>query len=227
MSIGNHDAMPEMFGKKLREFVENSPASVSKVTIEKGDNLYNYGNSDGNVYLLESGLMKTVIYAKDGKKCLLSICTPGDSLGELAMFLPCCTETASAMKRSVVWQIPVVRFLEALADDALVEGLMRHLAQRVAEQQQIIANLVMMDSERRLGATLLSLARKLGRVHGSHLLIDDRITQDDLSGMVGTTRSRVGFFLKRFRAAGLVDLSPQAFLAVHEPSMAAYVEAGV
>ncbi|MGC4806664.1 Crp/Fnr family transcriptional regulator [Micromonospora sp. DT233] len=217
--------MSELFGQKLLEFVERRPSNVSKVTVEKGDNLYNYGNRAGNIYLLESGLMKTVIYARDGKKCLLSIFTPGDSLGELSMFLPFCTETASAMKRSVVWQIPSCRFLDALADDTLVEGLIFHLARRVAEQQQIIANLVTMDSERRLGVILLNLARKLGRANGHKLLIDDRITQDDLSGMVGTTRSRVGFFLKRFRAAGLVECAPQAFLVVHEPSLAAFVEA--
>jgi CRP/FNR family transcriptional regulator, cyclic AMP receptor protein len=60
-------------------------------------------------------------------------------------------------------QIPSSQFLERLNRDSLVEGFVSYLAVRIADQQQVIANLVTVDSEQRLGNTLLQLARILGQ----------------------------------------------------------------
>jgi len=72
-------------------------------------------------------------------------------------------ETATAMEDSLLKEIPCGKFLERLAKDSLLEGFIKYLAVRVADQQQVIANLVTVDSEQRLGKTLLQIARKLVR----------------------------------------------------------------
>jgi hypothetical protein len=87
----------------------------------------------------------------------------------------------------------------------------------------MISDLVTAESEYRLAAVVLQLGRKLGTRHGELLLIGERITQEELAGMVGTTRSRIGFFLKRFRAAGLVRRPKHGFLIVHEGRLMDYL----
>ena len=72
-------------------------------------------------------------------------------------------ETATAMKATTVKQIPCSQFFARLSRDSLFEGFVRYLAVRIADQQQVIANLVTVDSEQRLGKTLLQLARTMGK----------------------------------------------------------------
>jgi len=72
-------------------------------------------------------------------------------------------ETATAMEETILKKIPCSQFLARLEHDSLLEGFVRYLAVRIADQQQVIANLVTVDSEQRLGKTLLQLARHTGQ----------------------------------------------------------------
>ena len=74
-----------------------------------------------------------------------------------------CLETATAMKQRILKQINCSQFLGRLSCASLFEGFVRYLAVRIADQQQVIANLVTVDSEQRLGKTLLQRARTLGQ----------------------------------------------------------------
>ena len=100
-------------------------------------------------------------------------------------------ETATAMKATTLKQIPCSQFFARLSRDSLFEGFVRYLAVRIADQQQVIANLVTVDSEQRLGKTLLQLARTMGPegpAQHSHQAED---SYEELSEMVGTTRPRI------------------------------------
>jgi CRP-like cAMP-binding protein len=77
------------------------------------------------------------------------------------------------MEDSFLKEIPCNKFLDRLAKDSLLEGFIKYLAVRVADQQQVIANLVTVDSEQRLGKTLLQIARKLGN-NGRHDAAEDK-----------------------------------------------------
>jgi CRP-like cAMP-binding protein len=72
-----------------------------------------------------------------------------------------------------------------LSRDSLLEGLVRYLAVRIADQQQVIANLVTVDSEQRLGKMLLQLARTLGKKYQQSTRIELKISHDELSEIVG------------------------------------------
>ena len=72
-------------------------------------------------------------------------------------------ETATAMEETILKLIPCSKFFLRLNSDSLLEGFVRYLAVRIADQQEAIANLVTVDSEQRLGKILLQLARKLGQ----------------------------------------------------------------
>jgi CRP-like cAMP-binding protein len=208
----------------IRTLLKRDFFAAAPVNVRKNAHIYNCGDHDQSIYVIESGLIKTVMYAKDGKSCLLSIYGAGDIFGELCLFSLERRETAITMSASLVRRIPLASFRATLANEDILEAFLKLLTLRLSEQQQIIANMVTMDSERRLAAALLTLAKKLGKQHDTGISIEEKITQEELSVMVGTTRSRVGYFLKRFRAAGLVQRTPDCYLLINEQHMSRYLD---
>lgn len=197
--------------------------SLPSTTIELGRNesVYSGSGEDRDMYLVEQGKVKTVVYNRSGKRAVLDICCAGDVFGESCLLGVGRLESTVAitMTEAVLRRIPGVGVEAALADGILRGKFLKYLAGQLLEQQQVIADLLTENSEARLAAILLRLGRKLG-VRKAHLLcIEDRITHEELSAMVGTTRSRVGFFLKGFHAAGLVSRQDTDFLAVDEARM--------
>ena len=126
--------------------------------------MYTAGDQSEVIYFIESGQIKLVIFSSEGKECLLSIHTGGDIFGELCLAgLGARVETATAMKPTTLKQMSCSQFLARLNRDSLIAGFVAYLALRVADQQQVIANLVTVDSEQRLGQTLLKLAYSMGK----------------------------------------------------------------
>jgi CRP/FNR family transcriptional regulator, cyclic AMP receptor protein len=193
-------------------------------TITKHANVYTCGDHDETVYFIESGQIKLLMHAPEGRECLLAIHTTGDIFGELCLAGQGeRQETATAMENTVVRVIPCDQFFLRLSRDALLAGFVQYLAVRIADQQAIIANLVTVDSEQRLGKTLLHLARKLGQQDPRSIRIEQRITHEELSAMVGTTRPRISAFMHHFRALGLIELSAEHFLIVKEQKLTDYL----
>jgi CRP-like cAMP-binding protein len=212
------------FKQQLRDALQQEAAQCRAATIVKHANVYTCGDQDGMVYFIESGQIKLLMHAPEGRECLLAIHTVGDIFGELCLAgLGERQETATAMQTTVVRLIPCAQFFLRLSHDALLAGFVQYLAVRIADQQAIIANLVTVDSEQRLGQTLLHLARKLGQQDPRSIRIEQRITHEELSAMVGTTRPRISAFMHRFRTLGLIELSAQHFLIVKEQKLTDYL----
>jgi CRP-like cAMP-binding protein len=212
------------FGERLRASIRQRSPFVPTLNITKGKDIYICGDQDDSVYFIESGQIKTIALSPDAKLCLLAIYTDGDLFGELCLTGGRRAETATAMTDSVLKKINCDNFLRRLTEDALLENYIKYLVQRLAEQQDLISTLVTADSEHRLAATLLQLAKKLGKKAPGNLSIDKKISQQELSDMVGTTRSRIGHFLHKFRDLGLIVSAPKAFLIVNEANLTAYLE---
>jgi CRP/FNR family transcriptional regulator, cyclic AMP receptor protein len=128
------------------------------------------------------------------------------------------------MEETVIKQIDCSKFFARLGRDGLFEGFVQYLAVRIADQQQVIANLVTVDSEQRLGKTLLSLARTMGKKDPRSISIELKITHEELSGMVGTTRPRISIFMQRFRNLGLIETNADRFLIIKEKKLTDYLE---
>jgi CRP-like cAMP-binding protein len=150
--------------------------------------------------------VKLFMSSAAGKDCLIAIYAPGEIFGE-----SCFTgtmkrfESASAMRRTVVLRMTRREFTAEVGRASLTEALLQHLASRSAERQTAVFDLTTMDSERRLAKVLLQLGQKLGKAEGAHYLIEQRISQEELAQIVGTTRPRVTAFMQRFRALGIID----------------------
>jgi CRP/FNR family transcriptional regulator, cyclic AMP receptor protein len=203
------------FKEQLRESLQRETFNSRAVTIARHDNVYTCGDQDEMVYFIESGQIKLLMLSPEGKECLLAIHSARDIFGELCLSgLGARLETATAMEETVLKKIPSSQFLARLSRDWLLEGFVRYLALRIADQQQVIANLVTVDSEQRLGKTLLQLARTLGKKTQQSTRIEVKISHDELSEMVGTTRPRISMFMQRFRNLGLIETNLDRLLVI-------------
>jgi CRP/FNR family transcriptional regulator, cyclic AMP receptor protein len=214
----------ERFKQRLRDSLLNETLNSRALKIAKHDHVYTCGDGAEMVYFIESGQIKLLMLSPEGKECLLAIHGAGDIFGELCLSgSGSRLETATAMEETSLKQIPCSSFFERLRRDLLFEGFVQYLAVRIAEQQQVIANLVTVDSEQRLGKTLLQLARKLGKHDPRSIRIEHRISHEELSEMVGTTRPRISKFMQRFRNLGLIETSDERFLIIREKKLTAYL----
>ena len=212
------------FKLQLRDSLVRETMDTRAVKIARHSNVYTCGDQDEMVYFIESGQVKLLMLSSDGKECLLAIHSSGDVFGELCLSgLGTRLETATAMKQTMLKQIPCAQFLGRLSHDSLFEGFVRYLAVRIADQQQVIANLVTVDSEQRLGQTLLQLARTMGKKDPRSIRIELKISHEELSEMVGTTRPRISLFMQRFHNLGLIETNRDRFLVIKEKKLTDYL----
>jgi CRP/FNR family cyclic AMP-dependent transcriptional regulator len=214
----------ERFKQQMRDSLRRETQNSRAVTIPRHTNVYTCGDQDEMVYFIETGQIKLLLLSPEGKECLLAIHSSGDIFGELCLAgLGARRETAVAMKQTTLKQIPCPLFFARLSRDTLSEGFVRYLAVRIADQQQVIANLVTVDSEQRLGQTLLQLARTLGKKDPRSIRIELKISHEELSEMVGTTRPRISFFMQRFRNLGLIETNSDHFFIIKESKLTDYL----
>jgi CRP-like cAMP-binding protein len=214
----------EQFKQQLRESLLRETLNSRAIKVARHTNVYTCGDQDEMVYFIETGQIKLLMLSSDGKECLLAIHGGGDIFGELCLTgLGARLETATAMKATTLKQIPCGQFFARLSRDSLFEGFVRYLAVRIADQQQVIANLVTVDSEQRLGKTLLQLARTMGKKDPRSIRIELRITHEELSEMVGTTRPRISFFMQRFHNLDLIETNRDHFLVIKENKLTQYL----
>ena len=214
----------ERFKKQMRDSLQRETLNSRAVTIARHANVYTCGDQDEMVYFIETGQIKLLLLSPQGKECLLAIHSAGDIFGELSLAgLGARHETAVAMKETKVKQIPCAQFFARLSRDALSDGFVRYLAVRIADQQQVIANLVTVDSEQRLGQTLLQLARTMGKKDPRSIRIELKISHEELSEMVGTTRPRISMFMQRFLNLGLIERNVEHFLIIKEKHLTDYL----
>ena len=212
------------FKRQLRDSLQRETLNTRAIRLARHATIYNSGDQDEAVYFIESGQIKLVMVSSEAKECLLAIHGGGDIFGELCLSgLGVRQETATAMKASILKLIPCNRFFERLKKDLLYEGFVRYLAVRIADQQLVIANLVTVDSEQRLGQTLLQLARTMGKKDPRSIRIELRITHEELAAMIGTTRPRVSLFMQRFHNLGLIETNEDRFFVIKENKLTEYL----
>jgi CRP/FNR family transcriptional regulator, cyclic AMP receptor protein len=219
-----HTPDVDQFKQQLQASLRQAMQHCRVVTLAKHANIYTVGDQDAMVHFIEGGQVKLLMSTPDGHECLLAILAAGDIFGELCLSgLSERQETAITMTKTVLCLLPCAQFFALLSQDGLMKGFVQYLAVRIADQQAIIANLVTVDSEQRLGKTLLDLARKLGKQDPRSIRIEQRITHEELSAMVGTTRPRISEFMQRFREQGLIEFSAERFLIIKEHKLTDYL----
>jgi CRP/FNR family transcriptional regulator, cyclic AMP receptor protein len=206
----------------LREVFDRVSAADTRLRFDAHAAIYANGDEDEAMYLIDSGQVKLSMSSASGKDCLLAIYSNGDVFGESCFTSVKRFETATAMQTTVVRRLSKRDFLVAVERAKAFETLLAHLSRRIAERQMAVFDLVTMSSERRLAKVLLGVAEKLGVADGPYLKLDQKISHEELSQMVGTTRPRITAFIKGFRERGLVVTVGRA-MNVHREKVREFV----
>jgi CRP/FNR family transcriptional regulator, cyclic AMP receptor protein len=222
---------PVTFRERLRILMQQDARYSPLLNVASGKVIYTGDRLDDAIYLVDRGLVKVVSQVTEsGKSCLLGIYRAGDVFGETCIVgAGRAAETAIAIRAAALRKMSSARFRLQLRERGWFEDFARHLAMRVLEQQMIITEFATLSSEQRLATTLVRLScPSEDREHGPYnRQIKEQISCQQLAEMVGTTRSRIGYFLKKFREQGLIALASGCFLTINENAFVDYVRAAL
>jgi CRP/FNR family transcriptional regulator, cyclic AMP receptor protein len=167
--------------------------------------IYQQGDAADAVIYLQTGRVKLSVVSAAGKEAVVGVLGPGDFFGEGCLAGQSVRMgSATAMLPSTVLIVDKKRMARVLHDQhSLSEMFMKYLLGRNIRIEEDLVDQLFNSSEKRLARTLLLLARYGKEDKGDRVI--PRISQEVLAEMVGTTRSRVNFFMNKFRKLGFID----------------------
>ncbi len=188
-----------------RAFLESAGLGKRVVAYARKEIVFSQGDPCDSVMYLRSGTVQLSVLSHSGKEAVIGTLGPGDFLGEGALAgHPIRLETATAMAETTVLVVPKRQMIRLLhSQHAFSDRFIAHMLGRNARLEADLVDQLFNSSEKRLARTLLLLARygngdkPLGKV--------PKISQETLAEMVGTTRSRVNFFMNKFKKLGFVE----------------------
>jgi CRP-like cAMP-binding protein len=180
--------------------------------------IFTQGDPSDSVLYIQEGRVKLSVLSRGGKEAVTGVLAAGDFFGEGALAgQPVRLATATAMTASRIRVVPKAQMVRLLHQQhALSDRFIAHMLARNTRLEEDLVDQLFNASEKRLARTLLLLAR-YGKPDGPRRVLP-RISQETLAEMVGTTRSRVNFFMNKFRKLGFVDYN--GALKVHHSLLA-------
>ncbi|HEV8620259.1 MAG TPA: Crp/Fnr family transcriptional regulator [Nitrospiraceae bacterium] len=167
--------------------------------------IFSQGDAADAVFYIQEGKVKLTVVSPQGKEAVVAILEPGDFLGEPCLAgQPVRLATATTLEDSTLVRIDKTAMIRVLHDQpAFSELFMSHLLARNVRIQEDLVDQLFNSAEKRLARILLLLAH-FGK-EGKPEPVIAKVSQDMLAEMIGTTRSRVSFFMNKFRKLGFID----------------------
>jgi len=185
--------------------VDWTGTNLQHVQYERGDTIFAQGDVATSVMYVEEGTVRLSVLSRGGKEAIIAVLDRWHFFGEGCLAgQPLRMATAAAMSRCtiiVVEKDEMKRQLKALPEFA--EQFLIHMLTRNIRIEEDLIDQLFNSSEKRLARTLLLLAR-YGEPEATHRTIP-HVSQEALAEMVGTTRSRVNFFMNKFRKLGFIE----------------------
>ena len=185
-------------------FLDATGVSKTVVAYGKGKAIYSQGGTCGTVMYIRKGEVKLSVISKTGKEVIVAILGAGKFFGEGALAgQPLRIGNATAHEASIIVAIDKADLHRLLHEQhALSDGFIAHLLTRNIRIEEDLIDQLFDSVEKRLARALLLLAR-----YGEQdrpLRTIPKVSQETLAGIIGTTRSRVNLFMKKFRKLGFI-----------------------
>jgi CRP-like cAMP-binding protein len=190
----------------LATFLEEAGVGRRVVQLQPRQAFFSQGSSADSIYYLRTGRAKLTVVSQDGKEATVALLSAGEFIGEesLASVGGLHMATATAIVVCTALKIARDEMIRVMHEErALSEMYLKFLLAKSMRTQADLVDQLFNSSERRLARILLILAEFDVPGQSEHLV--PPITQETLAEMVGTTRSRVSFFMNRFRKLGLIE----------------------
>jgi CRP-like cAMP-binding protein len=188
----------------LESFLETAGVARTIRKYARSAVIFAQGDAATDVFYIQQGTVKLSVLSRTGKEAVVAVLGQGDFFGEGCLAgQPRRIATASAMSASAVLVVEKPHMLEMLhTQPALAERFLAHMLARNIRVEEDLVDQLFNSSEKRLARILLLLAR-YGKA--DRPLRIPRVSQETLAEMVGTTRSRVNFFMNKFRDLGFIE----------------------
>ena len=205
---GTKPEMPDQTNQAIfdpKEFLAQVGEGKTILEFRKEEIVFAQGDVADTIFYIQKGRVKVVVISEQGKEAVVGILEPGQFFGEGCMnghSLRIATTTA--MEECLVTAITKTAMLATLHDQPKFSELfMAYLLTRNSRIEEDLIDQLFNSSEKRLARLLLLLAN-FGK-EGSPQPISPNISQETLAEMIGTTRSRVSFFMNKFRKLGFIS----------------------
>jgi CRP-like cAMP-binding protein len=188
------------------EFLANSGLGKTLLELKKKRTLFSQGDAADSIFFVQQGRLRLTVVSKNGKEATIALLGPGDFIGEdcVAAAHSKRLATAVSITECALLQIQREEMLRVLhREHALSDVFCTFLLARNARIQEDLIDQMFNSSEKRLARILLLLAQ-FGK-EGKPETVIPNLSHQMLAEMIGTTRSRVTFFMNRFRKLGFVE----------------------
>jgi CRP-like cAMP-binding protein len=194
---------PSVFN--AQQFLDSAGIARNIVEFQKKDTIFSQGDVCKNVMYIQKGSVKLSVVSKNGKEAIVAMLKPGDFVGEGGLAgQPLRIATATATAPSTLLVIGLEEMTRVLhAEHALSDHFITYMLERNIRIEEDLIDQLFNSSEKRLARTLLLLAR-YGKKDKPQWVLP-KISQETLAEMIGTTRSRVNFFMKKFEKLGFIS----------------------
>jgi CRP/FNR family cyclic AMP-dependent transcriptional regulator len=198
-------------------FLSRIGAGKTTATYRANNIIFSQGDTAESVFYLQTGKAKITVLSENGREAVLALLGPGDFFGEGALNGQSRRmATVTAITECAVMRLEKTEMVRTLhGEPKFADLFIAHLLHRNSRIEEDLVDQLFNSSEKRLARTLLLLAN-FGK-EGKREQVLPRISQETLADMIGTTRSRVSFFMNKFRRLGFVEYSggAQGDLHVH------------
>jgi CRP/FNR family transcriptional regulator, cyclic AMP receptor protein len=201
MSVARKDAA----ALKLIGDVDWTAMQTQRVEYGAGATIFTQGEEAGSVMFVEEGTVRLSVLSHTGKEAVVAVLERWHFFGEGCLVgQPYRMATALAIARSTIIVVDKQHMARQLHDrPAFAERFLTHMLTRNIRIEEDLVDHLFNSSEKRLARTLLLLAR-FGEPEAAHRVLP-KVSQETLAEMVGTTRSRVNFFMNKFRKLGFIE----------------------
>ena len=198
-------AAPQAAPFNPRTFLAQAGDSRTTLQYEKHQILFAQGDQANAVFYVQAGRVKLSIVSQQGKEAVVAILEPGNFFGEGCLAgQRVRMATATSLDHSRIVRIDKQAMIDLLHNEpAFSELFMAHLLTRSLRIQDDLIDQLFNSAEKRLARTLLLLATFENDGQAGPVM--PKISQETLAEMVGTTRSRVSFFMNRFKKLGFIE----------------------
>jgi CRP-like cAMP-binding protein len=188
----------------IQSFLQSSGVASTTETFETKETIFSQGDACRNVMYIEKGHVKISVVSKAGKEAVVAFLNPGDFVGEGGLAgQSVCIATATAASPTRVLTISLKEMIRLLhTEQEFSDRFITYMVGRNIKIEEDLIDQLFNSSEKRLARTLLLLARYGDE--GKPQVVLPKVSPETLAEMIGTTRSRVNFFMKKFEKLGFI-----------------------
>ena len=187
-------------------FLTNTGVGRTEVAVPKKKSIFSQGDPGDAVFYIQTGRVKLCVVSGSGKEATVALLGPGDFVGEECVAVVRSSRLASAIAMSdcTLMRIERKEMMRVVHEEhAFSDAFVAYLLARNSRIQEDLVDQLFNSSEKRLARALLLLAN-FGK-EGEPDAVIPKVSQEMLAEMIGSTRSRVSFFMNRFRKLGFID----------------------